>query len=180
VNADCFLKGGFCEATFGPDNVRYRVAGMQQAVDMMRKAGYRGVIAIPGLNYANDLTKWLSHIPRDPRRQLIAEAHVYGKNVCDDTACFRRTLWPVASRVPLILGETGETYDASSCGARYISRFMRWADAHRVGYFAWTWNTWGNCSSLISDFAGSPFRAYGAWVKRHYVVTRSAARRLPK
>ena len=39
VNANCFLKGG-CEATYSPANtrygVRYQVAGMQQAVTVMR------------------------------------------------------------------------------------------------------------------------------------------------
>jgi hypothetical protein len=170
VDADCFLRGGFCEATYGPDNARYRVAGMQQAVDTMRRAGYRGVIAIPGIAYANDLSEWLSHRPRDPLRQLVAEAHVYGKNACDSVACFDRTLAPVARRVPLFFGETGETYDASSCGATNVSRFMRWADAHRVGYLAWTWNTWNSCSALIEDFAGRPHAAYGAWVKQHYAA----------
>lgn len=180
VNARCFLRGGFCEATFGPENTRYRVAGMQQAVNVMRKAGYRGVIAIPGLNYANDLSKWLSHQPRDPLRQLIAEAHVYGKNQCATTACFNATLAPVARRVPLILGETGETWDASSCGARHVSTFLRWADAHRVGYFTWTWNTWRNCSALIADFTGKPYSAYGSWVKSHYALKRAQARRVPR
>lgn len=179
VNAECFLKGGVCEATFGPNNDRYRVAGMQQAVNVMRNAGYRGVIAIPGLNYANDLSKWLSHTPRDPRRQLIAEAHVYGKNVCDEVACFNRTFAPVARHVPLIFGETGETYDASSCEPSYIRKIVRWADAHKVGYFAWTWNTWDNCSALISDFLrGRPHNAYAAWVKMHYALRRADARRL--
>ena len=95
----------------------------------MRRAGYRGVIAIPGLDYANDLSKWLSHKPRDPLHQLIAEAHVYGKNPCDTTACLNSTLAPVAKRVPLIFGETGETYDASECSSKYISAFVKWADA---------------------------------------------------
>jgi len=180
VNADCFLSGGFCEATFGPKNNRYQVAGMQQAVTVMRRAGYRGVIAIPGVNYANDLSEWLSHRPRDPIGQIIAEAHVYGMNGCDAVPCFDQTYAPVARRVPLIFGETGETFDGSSCGSKYISRFARWADARTVGYFPWTWNTWGNCSALVSDFTGRPFSPYGAWVKRHYRITRSAARRIPR
>ncbi len=180
VNADCFLRGGVCEATFGPGNEPYAVAGMQEAVTVMRRAGYRGVISIPGLSYANDLSKWLSHMPKDPRRQLIAEAHVYGKNTCSSVACFNATLAPVARRVPLIFGETGETYDASSCGSKNIATFLRWADAHRIGYLTWTWNTWGNCSALIGDFASAkPFSGYASWVKSHYAATRGAARRLP-
>jgi hypothetical protein len=168
TDASCFLKGGVCEATYGPSNTPYRIAGMQQAVDVMRRSGYKGVIAVPGVQFANDLSHWLAREPKDPMRQLIAEAHVYGKNVCDTTACFRATLAPVARHVPLILGETGETYDASECGTTHISEIIAWADKQRVGYEAWAWDTWGNCSALIDSYAGAPHAAYGAWVKAHY------------
>ena len=103
---------------------------MQQAVTVMRRAGYRGVISIPGIDYANDLSQWLSHMPRDPLHQLVAEAHVYGKNTCSSIGCFNRTIAPVARRVPVIFGETGETYDGSDCGSSHIASFMDWADAH--------------------------------------------------
>jgi endoglucanase len=168
VDARCFLKGGVCEATYGPHNQPYRVAGMQQAVNVMRSAGYRGVISIPGIDYANDLSPWLGHEPRDPRHQLIAEAHVYGKNVCASVACLNRTMAPVARRVPMIFGEVGETYDDSSCGSTNMSVFLHWADAHDVGYAAWTWDTWGDCLSLISNYDGAPANQYGAFVKRWY------------
>jgi endoglucanase len=167
VDARCFLHGGRCEATYGPRNRRYDTAGMQQAVDVMRRAGYRGVIVVPGIDYANNLTRWLSHEPRDPLHQLMAEAHVYGKNTCDMTACLDATMAPVAARVPLVFGETGETYDDSDCGSRYVSTFLNWADRHGVGYEAWTWDSWGTCESLIGSYDGKPANAYGAYVKRH-------------
>jgi hypothetical protein len=170
VDARCFLHGGVCEASYGPGNGPYKTAGMQQAVEVMRHAGYRGVIVIPGIDYANDLSKWLSHEPRDPLHQLMAEAHVYGKNTCDTTGCLDATMAPVAARVPLVFGETGETYDDSDCGSHYISNFMGWADRHGVGYEAWTWDTWGNCESLISSYSGTPANAYGAYVKRHFAA----------
>jgi hypothetical protein len=180
VDADCFLRGGICQATFGPANAPYRTAGMQEAVTVMRRAGFRGVISIPGLDYANNLSKWLSHIPRDPLQQLIAEAHVYGKNRCSSIGCFNATFAPVARRVPLIFGETGETYDGSECGSSHIASFLSWAESHHAGYFVWTWNTWDNCSSLISDFASAkPFSQYANWVKNHYALTRAAAHLLP-
>lgn len=180
VDADCFLRGGICGATFGPNNDRYRTAGMQQAVDVMRKAGYTGVISIPGINYANDLSQWLSHMPKDPRKQLIAEAHVYGKNSCDTKKCFDDTLAPVAQKVPLIFGETGETYDGSSCGSSYTSAFLSWADAHGAGYLTWTWNTWGNCSALIKDYAGTPYSDFGALVRHHFGATKKSAPLIPR
>jgi len=180
VNADCFLRGGVCDATFGPSNTPYRTAGMQQAVSIMRKAGYTGVISIPGVDFANNLSKWLSRKPKDPRNQLIAEAHIYGKNTCAATACFNATLAPVARRVPLLFGETGETYDASDCGSGYIAQFMGWADDHGASYAAWTWNTWRNCSALIADWSGKPYSAYASWVKAHYALRRAEARLLQR
>jgi endoglucanase len=172
IDADCFLSGRGCEATFGPKHTRYRVAGMQQAVTVMRRAGYDGIIAIPGIEYANDLSQWLSHMPRDPRHQLIAEAHVYGGQVCDDVRCFQATYAPVARRVPLIFGEIGENYDNKDCGTRHISAIVDWADAHHVGYEAWAWDTWRNCGILISNYAGKPFSPYGAWIRAHYLKRR--------
>jgi hypothetical protein len=168
VNANCFLRGG-CQALYTPAHKRYRVAGMQQAVTVMRRAGYRGIIAIPGIGYANDLSQWLSHMPRDPRHQLIAEAHVYGGQTCGTVRCFQATYAPVARRVPLIFGETGESFETSDCGTSHVSTIVRWADAHRIGYEAWAWDTWGNCGILIRNYAGRPFSAYGAWIRSHYL-----------
>jgi hypothetical protein len=170
VDARCFLRGGVCEATYGKRNKPYRTAGMQQAVRVMRRAGYRGPIAIPGLDYANDLSRWLSHEPRDPLHQLVAEAHVYGNNTCSSLACLDRTMAPVAKHVPLLLAETGETYDDSSCGSTNISRVIGWADANAAGYAAWTWDTWGTCGSLVSNYDGTPANDYGRWVHDFYVA----------
>ncbi len=163
-----------CTATFN-NNVAYATAGMQQAVTLMRNAGYRGIIAIPGLNYANDMTSWLSHQPSDPQGQLIAEAHIYGNNVCgaqNNGECLTRTIGPVAQVVPVIFGETGETYDDSSCTGNNARIILPWADAHNVGYAAWTWNTWGTCGSLISAFNGTVRGSGYAIYVRDHLLTR--------
>jgi hypothetical protein len=168
VDPRCFLNGGVCEATYGKANRPYRTAGMQQAVSLMRADGFRGPIAIPGVDYANDLSHWLAYEPHDPLHQLVAEAHVYGNNTCSSLACFNRTLAPVARRVPLILGEVGETYDDSECGSTNIARILGWADANVAGYAAWTWDTWGTCGSLIKAYDGTPANEYASWVKDFY------------
>ena len=112
-------------------------------------------------------------MPRDPRHQLIAEAHVYGGNTCDDVACFQATYAPVARRVPLIFGEIGERFDNSDCGTSHISTIVDWADAHRVGYEAWAWDTWGSCGILIRNYAAR--RTVG--MARGSVLTTSAGDR---
>jgi hypothetical protein len=61
-------------------------------------------------------------------------------------------------------------YDGSSCASTNVSTFMNWADAHNIGYEAWVWDTWGNCSSLISNFNGTPANTYAASVRAHYLT----------
>ncbi len=160
VDANCLLNGGICDVPYDANYMpaSYDTAGMQQAVTVMRQAGYHGVISIPGINYANNLTEWLSHEPSDPDHQLIAEAHIYGNNSCgaeNNGSCLVSTLDPVAAQVPLLLGETGETYDDSECSGSNEQIILDWADSEHVSWAAWTWNNWGDCSSLIQDYSGT-------------------------
>jgi len=196
VDWRCFMRG--CEngatfaATDGPFDGdtgcgsgcdHYTAAGIDQAVKVMRRAGYHGPIAIPCIEFANICADpssggdyaggtWLSEHPADPDGQLIAEVHVYGLNTCDTVACLDVSVAPIlAAGHPVIFAETGETYNDSDSGTSYISTFMNWADAHGVGYEAWTWDAWGTIGSLISDYDGSPNGVYGAYVRRHYLST---------
>jgi len=170
VDANCFLNGGVCEATFGPNNAPYNTAGMQQAVTVMRGAGYNGPISIPCLTYANDCTQWLSHRPSDPRNALVAEAHIYGKNSCATITCFNSQLLPVAQTVPMVWGEAGETYDGSDCGSSIVAVNFPWAFANTAGIEAWTWTAWGNCEALIANFTGTPYSGFGQWVRTYYLT----------
>jgi endoglucanase len=180
VGWKCFMQQG-CddEATYGPSNAFYLTASMKQAVHLMRGAGYHGIVSLPCIDYANmcgkfqgsdyDGSTWLKSRPPDPDDQTVAEAHVYGKNACDTDSCFNAGMRPITKVVPLIFGETGETYDATDCGSRYIKRFLTWADANGVGYEAWTWDAWGGCGVLISDYNGTPASAWARWVRKHYL-----------
>ncbi len=160
----CWKSGG------SACSVGYTALGMQGALNAVRSTGATNVVTVSGIDYSNNLSQWLANKPTDSLNQLMAEAHVYGKNTCASTSCFDTNYAPVAASVPVVFGETGETYDASSCGSTNISTFLNWADAHSVGYEAWTWDTWGNCSSLISDFNGTPANAYATWVKNHFAT----------
>ncbi|MBV8491538.1 MAG: cellulase family glycosylhydrolase, partial [Candidatus Eremiobacteraeota bacterium] len=182
---NCFMHGCDNEATYGPKNQPYQTAGMQQAVTLMRQAGFKGPISIPCIDYANacgtlpagseyDGSTWLKSHPNDPLHQLVAEAHVYGKNTCDTTQCLNSSMAPIVKQFPLIFGETGETYDGTDCNSSYVSTFMNWADAHGVGYEAWTWDDWppapsAPCAVLIKNYSGTPQSPWAAWVKTHYL-----------
>jgi hypothetical protein len=177
----CFMHGCSDEATFGPRNTPYRTAGMQEAVTVMRRAGYTGPIAVPCIAYANlcgtlpdgsnyNGSTWVLSHPSDRDRQILAEVHIYGKNQCDSVACLDASVLPILrAGYPVIFGETGETYDSSECGSSYVAKLLPWADANHVGYETWAWDTWRTCSALIDDYAGSPHAAFGAWIKAHYV-----------
>jgi endoglucanase len=142
---------------------------MQDALDAVRSTGATNPVTVSGIEHANDLRQWLAHRQTDHTGQLMAEAHVYGKNACASTTCFDASYAPVAAQVPLVFGELGETYDNSSCGSTNTSTFLNWADAHGVGYEAWVWNTWGTCGSLISSYNGAPAHEYGSFVRSHYL-----------
>lgn len=166
VDAGCFLNGGVCEATYGSNNTPYQTAGMQQAVNVMRGAGYTGPIAIPCIDYANDCSQWLTHMPNDPLHQLVAEFHEYGDNTCADATCWNSQELPVLQQVPLLTGELGESVNGT-CSATFIDTYMAWADAHGVSYQGWTWDTWGNCGVLITDFNGTPTSGFGQGYRAH-------------
>jgi len=162
----CWKNGG------SSCSVGYTALGMQGALNAVRSTGATNVVTASGIDYANNLSGWLANKPSDPLNQLMAEAHVYGGNSCSSTSCFNTDYAPVAASVPMIFGETGETYDASSCASTNTNTFMTWADAHNVGYEAWVWETWGNCLSLISDYynVANPPNAYATYVKNHYAT----------
>ena len=60
----CWLNGG--SSCVG---ISYTVAGMQSMVNAIRGAGANNVIMLGGLEYANDLTQWLSLRAGRPRSQ---------------------------------------------------------------------------------------------------------------
>lgn len=155
---ECWRDGGTC------NGISYRVAGFQSLVDAVRATGSTNVIFLGGLAYSNDLTQWLAYEPDDPTGNLAAFAHIYNFNSCANVSCYDSQLAPVAARVPLTLTEIGE----NDCAHGFIDTLMSWADAHDVGYLAWTWNNW-DCSSgpsLISDWDGTPTN-YGIGYKNH-------------
>ena len=160
----CWKNGG------SSCNVGYAALGMQGALDAIRATDATNVITASGIDWANNVGQWLTNRPSDPLDQLMAEQHVYGGNACYTPACLNQNTAPVAAVVPVIFGEFGETYDDSSCGSTNTAAMVNWADAHGVNYEAWVWNTWGTCGSLISDYNGTPYHAYGNWVHDHYLT----------
>ncbi|MFG2638812.1 cellulase family glycosylhydrolase [Streptomyces sp. NPDC048362] len=154
----CWLNGGTCPG------ISYKVAGMQDLVNVVRAAGARNVLLVGGLAYSNDLSQWLVYKPQDPADNLIASYHVYPFNACTNDSCWNSTLSPIASKFPVVATELGEM----SCAHTFVDSAMKWFDDHDISYLGWTWNTW-DCSSgpsLISDYSGTP-TPYGIGLRNH-------------
>jgi hypothetical protein len=158
----CWRDGGTCTG------ISYQVAGMQSLVNAVRAAGADNVVMAGGIQWSNDLSHWLQYEPADPKGNLIASWHSYNFNACSNTSCWDSQVAPVAAQVPVDAGEIGQ----NSCAHDYIDSVMAWADAHGVGYQAWTWDPWG-CSGgsvLIQDWNGTPTVTYGQGFKAHLLT----------
>jgi len=177
----CWRDGGCIQdSQNGPD--RYRAIGMQQLVDVVRHAGAHNIIVAEGIQYAETIDQWLKYRPYDPDGNLVSSVHVYSFNNCSSLACYEGNMQKVAESVPMLIGEFGPNlkvpYSAaldSSCPTHDIgdtnfdSALLAWASSNDISWTAWTWNSWGDCWSLIRDFSGRPTHPYG-------VIVRSALR----
>ncbi|HZQ49033.1 MAG TPA: cellulase family glycosylhydrolase [Candidatus Dormibacteraeota bacterium] len=164
VDASCWLNGcggvPFCtDFPACSTYITYTSSGSQALVTAIRNGGATQIISVPGINYANDLSQWLTYEPNDPLGQLIAEEHVYGDNdpcgaaTALERNCLNTNTATLAATVPVIFGETGETVFSTECGSSNMQFLLPWADAHNIGYAAWVWDAWsGDCLSLITDY----------------------------
>jgi hypothetical protein len=157
----CVRDGGTCPG------VGFTAAGMQELVDAVRAAGATNPILVSGPQYAGSVSRWLEFRPRDPAGQLAASVHIYGKPLgspYDDPATWATALAPLAARVPIVIGEIGDT----DCTHRFIDQLMPWADAHGISYLGWAWVA-ADCAdepSLIADDSGRPSK-YGVGLRDH-------------
>jgi hypothetical protein len=141
---------------------------MQDLVDAVRATGATNLLMVSGLEWTNDMREWLAYKPTDPLNNIAASWHAYSFNACASEACWDTQIAPLAQQVPVVLGEFGQ----DNCGFDYMQRLVDWADAHDMGYLAWTWNPWG-CTGgavLIKDWAGTPEPGVGEGYKAHLLT----------
>jgi endoglucanase len=157
--------GGTC------NGFHYEAAGMQQLLDSVRSTGAENVVMAGGPQFAGDLDEWSRYAPADPLGQLAASIHIYWKNPAhpDFSPCYLASCWsdvlaPLATKVPIVVGEVGEL----DCGDSLYPPFLEFADQHGISYLAWAWFV-GSCAhepSLITSYTGTP-TAYGAGYRQH-------------
>jgi hypothetical protein len=175
----CWLNGGTsCSTTPW-------AAGMKDLVQAVRAAaplgvGASNVILLGGIQFANDLSQWLtyaSQLPANQANNLAASWHVYDFDGCITTSCWTNTVAPVAQQVPIVTGEFGEK-SQSDPGFQFVTTLLTWLDGlpQKASYVGWTWNAWNSWDSLIADYTGIPDAAtygitYCRYLAGHATVT---------
>jgi endoglucanase len=161
IGWSCWLRG--CQVPRDSGFPAYRTAGMQQLVNAVRSTGATQPLMLGGIDYSGDVRGWLAHEPRDPRHQLVAAEHNYGTLGPCGATC-QAAILRTHQRVPLVMGELGET----DCRDGYIDQMMPWADRHGISYVGWAWDV-ASCTqepALISDYRGTP-TAFGVGFRNH-------------
>ena len=168
---ECWRDGG-CPAPIEDDQiatagqVTYDVQGMAAVVREIRHAGAPQPVLLGGLDYANDLSRWLDFAPDDD--QLVASFHSYDFKDCADEECWDAVLAPIADRVPVLTGELGAEDPLDG----YVTRYLDWADRHAIGSLFWVWADHpSDPMALVRDGTGAPTK-YGVLARRYL---RSAA-----
>jgi endoglucanase len=183
----CWRDGG-CQQHSQNGFATYTAVGMNQLIHAVRSAGAHNIVLAGGLNYASSLTEWLRYEPTDPDHELAASLHVYSFGGCNSLACYNAGPAKVARHVPLVIGEFGADLTvgynviAMSCPSKYSgttgfdATLLKWANAHHASWLAWTWNPWGNCLALVTNFAGTATSPYGARVRKDLLAARQRYR----
>ena len=158
----------------------WAIASYQAMIDAVRATGARNVVLVGGLSYAQDLSGWLSHRPRDPLNQMAAAWHPYRKfgsawdypypnfhpQVFDDARAI------LAAGIPLVMTEVGAQNTPGTTGAPIIDTMTQFADQNGASVLGWTWDVWGDPENvLIRDVDGTPTDGYGKamrdWMLAH-------------
>jgi Cellulase (glycosyl hydrolase family 5) len=172
ISWNCWLNGCQIPAGKGSNGSwpAYTAVGMQKLVNVVRATGATQPLVVGGVDYALDLSGWLSHEPHDPDHNLVASAHTYGGRSPCDHSCLQAVL-QTSQKAPVIFGELGET----DCSTAYIDAAMQFADAHQIGYLGWAWDAtddgggWSCAESpaLITSYKGTP-TPYGAGFENQF------------
>jgi aryl-phospho-beta-D-glucosidase BglC (GH1 family) len=168
----CWLNGG---TACSDPAINYTTVGMQSLVNTVRSTGAHNVIMVGGLQYANELSLWLSYKPTDPLSNLAASWHMYAPaNFCSNQSCWNTYVAPVIAKVPVITGEFGSSpNELGLCDASSLYSLWNFLESKQQGYSAWVFRVYGGtCQSgfawsLISDESGTP-TPYG-WIYRTHL-----------
>ena len=168
----------------------WQVAGMQQMLNAVRATGATNVVLIAGVTWAQDLSQWVAHAPKDPLKQIAAVWHAYpdSNTVGNPNAglpklgsvAYDYTQSVLSAGYPVFITEFGDHSAPGAVGAPFASKMLPWADEHGVSYTGWAWDPWGDIDdTLILNSSGTPSAGYGVYTKAHYLCVATGSSNCP-
>lgn len=130
------------------------VGGKQAALNVIRNAGFQGVILDSPIGYAGQIETWMQTKPADPLHNLACAWHIYswpGGNTNNATQ------WPLAVRAagyPIIVTETYH-FNHNEFGG------YAFCQANNIGALWWSWNNWAAQPDLTAWIKRAPWDPYG-------------------
>ena len=85
----------------------WQCMGMQTIIDTIRATGARNLILVGGVDWCNDLTGWLAHVPTDSLGNMGAAWHAYQGEA--HSLVPAPEIVQIAQSYPVIITETGGT-----------------------------------------------------------------------
>jgi hypothetical protein len=167
----CWRDGGTCTG------IGYQVAGMQSMLTAVRNAGATNLVLLAGIEYANDLSQWMTYKPTDPAGNIAASWHVYLNSNYTSNHSLKMDADAVAGIVPIVATEIGGILDGSctatsgSDDGSFITTVMTYLDGLTPpqSYVGWSWST-DDKPVLISNYNGTA-ACSGTTYKAHLLAT---------
>jgi endoglucanase len=167
----CWRDGGTCTG------MSYAAAGMQSMLTAVRNAGATNLVLLAGIEYANDLSQWLTYQPSDPANNFAASWHVYPNSNYTSSHSLMMDAMGVAGMVPIVATEIGGALDGSCTATSgtdngsFITTAMSYLDglSPPQSYVAWSWST-DDTPVLISSLTGTA-ACSGITYKAHLLAT---------
>lgn len=173
------------------------VYGWQQAVTDIRAAGFTGPIFLGSPGWSGDLSGFLTAVPVDPLKQLVAVWHAYpapgttfgtpayalpglgAANSVSPVTGVKGTAFAWAQAIqaagyPVFATEYGGQNTAGTVGEPFTTAITAFFAANKIGSTAWAFMVAGDAANiLLADITGTPTPGYGL-VAQAYVQARAA------
>ncbi|HEY6477816.1 MAG TPA: cellulase family glycosylhydrolase [Polyangia bacterium] len=166
----CWRDGGTCTG------IGYQVAGMQAMLTAVRNAGASNLVVLAGIEYANDLSQWMTYKPSDPANNFAASWHVYLNSNYTSNHTLTMDAGGVAGMVPIVATEIGGvlsgcTATSGTDDGSFITMVMSYLDglSPPQSYVGWSWST-DDTPVMISNYNGTAVCS-GPTYKAHLLAT---------
>jgi len=137
--------------------------GYQQTlVNAIRNAGGQQVIALEGLQWAQDMSGWLVNKPTDPANKLMASFHSYGQAGSCLQACWAGVITQIAAQNPIYAGEFGYWGSANTTAQELFAALDKFPSTAATG---WTYNAWPKDEAMVTDWTSYGLKPWGTAAK---------------